>query len=371
MLSLGGGYGAAGALGAALTLGGALGAPLLGRTTDRRGLRTTLVLTASAQGAFWPLAPVLPYLLLLPAAFLGGLLTLPLSTVSRQSLAALVPDDRRRTAYSLDSMAVEVSFMLGPASGVLLATQVSTRAALVAIGCSMLASGLLLYLLNPPIHSEAERREVDAGPPAPRRQWLTDRLLLVLIATAGSTVVIAGTDVSIVATLRQAGELRWTGLVIAAWSAWSLLGGFVYGALSRSLSALVLMELLCLLTIPVGLAGHWWALALALVPAGAMCAPTLAVTGETVSRLVPAAVRGEAMGLHAAALTAGMALGAPLVGAVVDRSSPRMGFAVGGAAAAVLGLAGLAAVRAFSLSRARRTDAIPEAARRECEGGRS
>jgi predicted MFS family arabinose efflux permease len=352
VLSLGGGYGAAGALGAALTLGGALGAPLVGRTTDRRGLRTSLVLTASAQGTFWLVASALPYPLLLPAAFLAGLLTLPLFSVSRQSLAALVPDDRRRTAYSLDSMAVEISFMLGPAAGVLLATQVSTRAALAAIGVSMLASGVLLYVLNPPVRSETELREAGESLATRRRDWLTPRLVMVLFATAGATVVLSGTDVSIVATLRRAGELGWSGLVIAMWCLWSLLGGFVHGALPRSLPLLALMELLCLLTIPVGLAGHWWILALALVPAGLMCAPTLASTGETVSRLVPAAVRGEVMGLQSAALTAGVALGAPLAGAVVDRSSPGMGFVVAGATGAVLGLIGLVAARAHSWVRA-------------------
>jgi len=156
VLTLGGGFGAAGALGAALTVGGALGAPLTGRMTDRHGLRRTLLVTTVAQGAFWLMAPSLPYLMLVPAAFFGGLLSLPLFSVSRQSLAALVPEDRRRTAYSLDSMAVEVSFMVGPAAGVLLATQLSTRVALLAMGGSMMASGLLLYLLDPPVRSDAE-----------------------------------------------------------------------------------------------------------------------------------------------------------------------------------------------------------------------
>src|SRR5215470_15083639 len=105
------------------------------------------------------------------------------------------------------------------------------------------------------------------------------------------------------------------------------------------------MELLCVLTINVGLAGRWCALALALIPAGAMCAPTISATGEVVSRLAPAAVRGEAMGLHGAALTAGLALGAPLVGVVVDRSSPALGFAIAGAAGALLGLTGVAVGR--------------------------
>jgi len=342
VLSLGGGFGAAGALGAAMTVGTALGAPLTGRVTDRHGLRRTLLVTTLAQGAFWLIAPSLPYLVLVPAAFFGGLLSLPLFSVSRQSLAALVPEDRRRTAYSLDSMAVEVSFMVGPAAGVLLATQLSTKVALLAMGGSMMLSGLLLYVLDPPVRSDAELREAEGQAPVPRRQWITGRLVVILMASAGATLVLSGTDIGIVATLRHAGELKWSGLVIAIWCCWSLAGGFVHGSLPRSLPALALMELLCVLTIPVGLAADWWSLALALIPAGAMCAPTIAATGEVISRLAPAAVRGEAMGLHGSALTAGLALGAPLVGVVVDRWSPTMGFAVAGASGALLGVIGLA-----------------------------
>ena len=345
VLSLRGGYGAAGAVGAALTVGGAVGAPLMGRTTDRHGLRRTLLVTTLAQGAFWLVAPALPYVLLVPAALFGGLLSLPLFSVSRQSLAALVPEDRRRTAYSLDSMAVEVSYMVGPAGGVLLATQLSTRLALLAIGASMLLSGLLLYLLDPPVRSDAELRQAEGQAPIPRREWINGRLVVVLVASMGATLVLSGTDIGIVATLRHAGELKWSGLVIATWCCWSLAGGFIHGSLPRSLPAMALMELLCVLTIPVGLATHWWALALALIPAGLMCAPTIAATGEVVSRLAPAVVRGEAMGLHGSALTAGIAVGAPLVGVVVDRSSPAMGFAVGGAAGALLGLIGVVAGR--------------------------
>jgi MFS family permease len=341
VLALHGGFAAAGALGAALTVGGALGAPLMGRVTDRHGLRRTLVLTAAAQGAFWLLAPALPYPLLLPTAFVAGLLMLPLFSVSRQSLAALVPEDRRRTAYSLDSMSVEVSFAVGPAVGVLVATQVSTRVALAGTGVSMLLAGLVLYLLNPPIRSDAELLAEGAQATLPRRAWLGDRLIAVLVASAAATIVLAGTDVSIVATLRQNGELTWSGLVIAAWCGWSLLGGFVYGLLPRALPALALVGLLCLLTMPVGVAGHWWTLALALLPAGVMCAPTIASTAEVISRAVPAAVRGEAMGMQTSALTAGAALGAPLAGVVVDRFGPALGFVAVGAGGAVLLLVAL------------------------------
>ena len=45
----------------------------------------------------------------------------------RQSIAALVPEDQRRPAYALDSMSVELSFMVGPALAVALATAVSAQ----------------------------------------------------------------------------------------------------------------------------------------------------------------------------------------------------------------------------------------------------
>ncbi|MHA6792159.1 hypothetical protein ACVGVM_01345 [Pseudonocardia bannensis] len=52
MIGLGHGYAAAGAVGAAGTIGTAVGAPLLGRLVDHRGLRTMIVLTLCAEVVF-------------------------------------------------------------------------------------------------------------------------------------------------------------------------------------------------------------------------------------------------------------------------------------------------------------------------------
>ncbi|SCL20629.1 Predicted arabinose efflux permease, MFS family [Micromonospora rhizosphaerae] len=330
VLDLGRGYGAAGLVGAALTVGAALGSPLLGRLVDRRGLRPVLALTTVAEAIFWASAPALSYPVLLPAAFLAGLLALPVFSVVRQSVAALVPAERRRPAYALDSMSVELSFMVGPALAVALATAASPRTTLWAVGAGIVASGVLFWLLNPPTRSADE----PAGPhrKVPRREWLTPRLLAVLAVSLAATLVLGGTDVAVVAVLRASGEVGWTGAVLAMWAVASLVGGFAYGAVSRSFSPLTLMAALSLCTIPVGLGGaHWWLLCLTLVPAGALCAPTIAATSDAVSRLAPAGVRGEAMGLHGSAVTVGIALGAPLAGAVIDASLPLWGFAVTGA----------------------------------------
>jgi len=130
--------------------------------------------------------------------------------------------------------------------------------------------------------------------------------------------------------LRQSDQVVFTGLVLALWGAYSMAGGFVYGAITRPLSPLMLMGLLSVLTIPVGVATDWWWLALALLPAGLLCAPTLAATADEVSRLAPAAARGEAMGLYGSALTIGLAVSAPLAGTVIDALGPAWGFAATG-----------------------------------------
>jgi MFS family permease len=345
VLDLDRGYGAAGLVGAALTIGAALGAPLFGRLVDRRGMRPMLAITTIVGAAFWAVAPALSYPALLGAAVLGGLFMLPVFSVVRQSLAALVPEDQRRQAYALDSMSVELSFMVGPAVAVLLATAVRPTVALLAVGAGLLVSGVALYALNPPSRADGEPATGDR-PSMHRRAWLTPRLVAMLVLASATTLVLGGTDVSVVAVLREAGQVQWTGAVLALWGAYSMAGGFWYGASPRALSPMTLMVLLAVLTIPVGLAGGDWRwLGLALVPAGALCAPTLAATAEAISRMVPAEVRGEAMGLHNSALTVGLAIGAPLAGAVIDAAGPAWGFAATGIAGGLA--AALAAVPAL------------------------
>jgi len=351
------GYGAAGLAGAVATIGIALGAPVMGRVVDRYGLRTMVLVTTLGEAAFWLFARFLPYPGLLVASFVGGLLVLPAQSIGRQAIAALVPSDLRRTAYSMDSVSTELAFMVGPALAVLLATQFDTRTAMLATGIGVLAVGTAVFLANPAVRTADEKAEAvgSNGERLPRRVWLTPRMVAVLVIGAGAVFILAGTEVAIVAQLRANGELSQTGVVVIAWSAISAIGGLVYGALSRTPGQVTLMAWLGLLTVPIGLAGgEWWVLALALLPASALCAPTIAATGEQVSRLAPAAARGEAMGMQSSAFTLGSAAGAPLVGFVVDHSSPSWGFAVAGVGGVLV-----AALAAVLIARQRRVEPVP------------
>jgi predicted MFS family arabinose efflux permease len=321
------GYAAAGLVATAATVGMAIGSPWRGRAVDRLGLRRALVPSIVAEAAVWGSAPFVGYRLLLVVAFAGGVLGLPIFTVARQSLTVLVSEEQRRTAYSLDSIGVELSFMAGPALGVVVATQLSTTAALLGVGACMVVAGLSLLAFDPPTRSEqpaAVQAPVGPGPVEPTaavrvRTWFSPGLAAVLGATAAATVVLAGTDVGVVAVLRQHGAVTLTGVIFAFWGLGSMLGAMVYGSLHRPISPLVLLGGLALLTIPVGLAADPWLLAALILPAGALCAPVITATAEQVARRVPERVRGEAMGWHGSALTVGTALGAPLAGFAIEQ----------------------------------------------------
>ncbi|GLW30715.1 MFS transporter [Actinoplanes regularis] len=333
------GYGAAGLVGAAATIGGSLGAPVMGRLIDRRGLRPVLVLTTVAEVIYWLVAQALPYWALLPVAVVGGFLALPAFSVARQSIAALTPESHRLPAFALDSMTTELSFMAGPALGVLIAASAAgPRVAMLALAVGILLAGIGLWLLNPPTRAEHEA-PVSAGERVARREWLKPRFVAVLAVTMAATVVLAGTDVSVVAVLRASGEVGWTGLVMSLWALFSLIGGFAYGTVRRGLPALALLLPMAVLTIPVGFGGsHWWLLAALLIPAGALCAPTITASSDAISRMIPAAARGEAMGLHNSALTVGVALGGPVAGLAIDTWGPKWGFVAVGAVGVLVAL---------------------------------
>jgi MFS family permease len=348
------GYGAAGLVTAAYTIGAALGAPWRGRAVDRFHVRAALWPSIVVEVAFWSVAPWLPYEALLPGAVVVGLFSLPVFSLSRQAISAVVPERLQRTAFALDSITVEMSFMAGPLLGVLAVTQLSSTAALLALGACQGVAGLALVVLNPTVRTDAVPAVAGA-----RQAWFSPRFVAVLLLVAASTLALTGTDVAAVAVLRESGHTALLGVVFAAWGLGSIAGGAVYGALTRTVPSALLVIGLALVTIPLGLAQSWWVLAIALVAAGFLCAPSVAATVGDVTPLVPEDARGEAMGWHSTAATIGVAAGAPLAGLAIDHAAAGWGFAAAGAAGLLL------AVTALGVARVSR----PAAARAEVTAG--
>jgi MFS family permease len=323
------GYAEAGVAGALGMLGVGLGSSVSGRFIDRIGPRPVILVTCVAQATYWAAAPSLPYRWLLVFALLSGVLAIPVFGLFRQYMAALVPADQRRTAFAVDSMSVELSYMLGPALAVAGVTAFGSTWTMYAVGAGLVAGGIATFALNAPVQSDEEARDAVR---VPRRRWLTRGMVAILAATAIVTFILSATELSVVATLRQGGATAWTGLVIALWCVYSLIGGFVYGGLRRTLWTPALILGLGACTVPIALVhgAPWWVLFLVLVPSGLLTAPSLAATVDSVSSAVPPSARGEAMGLHGTALTIGIAAGSPVAGAVIDAFGPAWGYVVAG-----------------------------------------
>ncbi|MFE4195508.1 MFS transporter [Paenarthrobacter sp. NPDC056912] len=382
VLTLGEGYAAAGAAAAVMTIGIALGAPWRGRRVDMVGLRKALIPSVVSETVIWSIVPHVPYAWLLPLVFVGGLFTLPIFSVVRQSLGVMVEGEQRRSAFALDSIATELVFMIGPAVGAIVATSGFSAVGLTAVGISVSVAGLFLMWFNPPTRSaenctpqeSAERAAADlaaaeaamvASAPAHVQEaasemtsatsrtsalrnrvarnftWFTVSVAALFAVAAGAGMVLSGSDVSIVGLLERGGHQNQIGIVFFFWCAASVVGGLIYGAMKRSISPMLLLLGMAALTIPMGFAQDTWTLAfLSLLP-GLLCAPVLSASSEKVADLVEEERRGEAMGWYGSALTAGVALGAPLAGVFIDTVGPSGGFAAVGSAGVVLCLAGL------------------------------
>lgn len=375
--SLGRSYGAAGLVTAASTVAVAVSGPWRGRLLDRIGLRRTVGPSLVVQVVCWSIAPWVGYAPLIAFAALAGLFVVPTFSILRQVIIRSVPSEQRRTALSLDSSATELSFMAGPAIGVWLATSWDTSWALLVCELASVAAGFVLWVVNPRLTSdsreghshgdsagegathdeqgEAARADAIAASSVPDdaaapsravRGFITVPVAAVYLAAACSTLVLSGTDVGIVAALRSFGATGSIGWVLALWGAGSLVGGILYGAWHRSFSVFWLLGGLAATTAPVALASGVPSFAVLITMSGFLCAPTITATVEQLSRQVPERFRGEMMGWHGSAMTAGSAFGAPLAGLAIDRGGWQWGFVVVSALGVIIALVGLLGSRA-------------------------
>ena len=349
VLGLHQGFARSGLIAASVGIGMAVGAPLLGRLIDHRGARAALALTVVAQALFWVGAATLSYEWLLPIAFVGGALSIPVFSLARQAVAALLPDADRGAGMSLDSMGVELSYSIGPALGVVAVTRLGSATAMLVIGASLVLAGAGLFLRNPATTPDREDSSVEESGDVVRPVGRLGALLgfgpaamAALVATMGATLALSGTDISLTASMRGFGRIGLLGVVFAVWCLASLAGGFVYGTRPRGRDPLLLLALLSGTTVLLALAGSWWSLMLLTIPTGVFCAPLLASTANVIAGTVSPERRGRALGIHSSALTLGNSAGAPLAGWAVDRWSPPSGFVMVGVLGTLLAVGALA-----------------------------
>ncbi|MBN3054182.1 MFS transporter [Pectobacterium brasiliense] len=331
MLSqLRGSYALAGAVSATFVLTYALLSPQISRLVDRHGQGRVLPIatTVSVNGMLLLLASTwwqAPDWSLFIGALLAGFMPSMSAMVRARWTAIYRGQPRLQTAYSLETVLDEVTFIAGPPLAVAVFPQAGPLAAAL-----LLIIGVFALVAQRGTEPPVEAWDVRTDRSGSVIKQANLRLLALLMVAMG--VIVGTVDIVSVAFAEQRGQPAAASLVLSAYAAGSCLAGLMFGALKLR-TALHLLLLLgglatAVTTLPLLLVSSIPALAAAVLIAGLFFAPTMIVAMSLVERLVPEHRLTEGMTWLLAGLNVGVALGAAVSGYVVDDSGARAGFAV-------------------------------------------
>jgi MFS family permease len=357
-------YGLAGMVAAAGSVGYAVAAPQFAKLADRHGqrrvLRPQVMVFAAATAALMVLAEArAPLAVVVVSSLLAGATMPSIGPMVRARWSALLAGTAQlHTAFSLESVADEIIFMVGPVAVALLATDVYPAAGL--------AAALLLCLVGTVLFTAQRRTEPPrsraggettpvGGPPAmaPAARRPRAAALVTLVPVYGLLgAMFAAIELSTVAFASEHGHKQLAGLVLGVYALGSAGGGLWYGS-QHWRSPLPRRFVITLGLMTSGVAMFWWQPGFAsLFPvifvAGVAIAPTLITGYSLIDHLAPPERRTECMTWLSSAIGVGLAFGAPAAGWLIDLSGARAGYllaAASGAAAFVTGLAGLGRLR--------------------------
>ncbi|HEY7145905.1 MAG TPA: MFS transporter [Streptosporangiaceae bacterium] len=341
-------YGLAGLVAGAGAVGYAITAPLAARLADRFGqhrvLRPLAASFAISTAAFAACAQLrAPAWALLLTGVLAGASMPSVGAMVRTRWSALLADPARlHTAFSLESVADEVIFVIGPVLVTLLATQVYPPAG-VSTAMVLCVTGSLLLAAQrrsePPVRPAPPRPAAwpRGRPTVPGRGLVTLAPVYLFIGS-----MFAGIDLSTVAFAQQQGHKPLAGVVLAIYALGSAAGGLWYGTRHwrAPLERRFVITLGCTaagvatFAVQPGLAS----LAAVIFCCGVVISPTLIAGYGLVERQAVAGRRTEGMTWLSSSISVGAAAGAAVTGHIVDAAGPHWGyaFAAGSGAAATL-----------------------------------
>jgi len=366
--SLTGRYGLAGIVAAAGAVGYAVVSPLFGRLADRRGQGRVLTRQAAAfavgTATFIVCAELrAPAWVLLVTATAAGAVMPSLGSMVRTRWSALLDGDAARlhTAFSLESVNDELIFVIGPALVTFLAASVLPASG-VGAASLLCVAGTLAFAIQrrtepapaapsapaAPLTGSASRtRRTLARPTLPASGLITLAPAFLLLGA-----MFAAMDLSTVALATERGHRAASGLILAAFSLGSAVGGLWYG--SRHWRAPLGRRFTVTAALAVTGISTFWAtpglLALAAVGflAALSVAPTLIAGYAILEGQAPDHRRTEAMAWLSSTISVGVALGSAAVGHVIDDYGARWGLGLAGVfgcSAVVTCLAGYRALK--------------------------
>jgi MFS family permease len=344
-----GSFALGGAAAACYVTGLALAAPVLGRLIDRQGPRRVLLACAFAFPAALGLLVAASeradvFWLAFPAAAAAGACFPPISVCMRTYFRQAFADDALlAVAYSVESVLIEIIFIVGPLLVALFVALASAASAVwFSAACGL--AGTLLFVASPALRNwriEARTRHSLLGPLANRR--FVDLILLVLcFATAFGFL-----EIGITAYAIEGGDAAFAGVLLGVMSAGSAAGGLAYGSrawhfpLGRQFAAA-----LALTSLGLGvLALPWqpWPFAAWSLVAGIAIAPALIIQSMLVTKIALPEHSTEAFTWTTSALLAGVGIGLAIGGVLLERFAASGAFAAG----ALTALAAAAGARAL------------------------
>ena len=346
-------YGVAGAVSAAGSLGYAFSTPQIARLVDSRGQRRVLlpllaVFTAAAAALIAAVELQLPtWAFFVPGAIAGA--TMPsLGTMVRARWSALLAGSPRlHAAFSFESVADELCFVIGPAAVTLLATQVFPAAG-VGVATLLCLGGTLWFLAErqtePVVTRTAgpvQRGERARGAPAPGLVVLAPVYFLL-----GAMFV--SIDLSTISFAQHFGHKPLAGFILGTYALGSATGGLWYGTRQWRSSLQTRFAVTLTLTV-LGVATFWAqpnlvTLTCCIYLCGLTIAPTLIAGFSLLEAQAKPGRLTEAMSWLSSGIGVGLAAGASVVGFILDAHGVRVGYAfaaacgVASAATCLLGL---------------------------------
>lgn len=356
----------AGSVSAAGSLGAAACSPRVARLADTHGQRRVLLplvagFAASVAGLVAAVQLDASDWALFLAGIAGGATMPALGPMVRARWSALLSDSQRlHTAFSLESAADELCFMVGPAIVTVLAAELHPAAGVAVAVLSCLAGSLWFASQRDTEPARSARRRGHRGrrPPGRKTALAPLPILAVLIAVylcLGAMFV--AIDMSTVDFAIDAGHEAFGGLVLACYALGGAAGGLWYG--SRTWKAPAARRLALALGLSAAGVSTFWAmpglltLTVVIFLSGLAAAPAL-IAGFSVleSQTLPGRTT-EAMSWLSTGLSIGVACGAIAAGFTLSGFGPRWGYvlaaccAVASALVCVGGLRRLAAARAW------------------------
>jgi len=279
------------------------------------------------------------------AAVVGGAALPQVPAAMRSLWGDLVADPlQRQTAYALVSIVFEVAVMTAPALVALIAALASPGVALM-VAATLCSAGALAFAATG--GSRRWRGEVHAvGLLGPLGAVGMRTLCAVLVAFG---IAVGIVQVAIPAFAVERGSTALGGVLLAALSAGSLIGGLAYGARawpgSPAGRLAVLVFLLGAGFALLAVAQGPWLLAALLVLAGLVLAPATVVSSTLLDSVAPRGTVTEAFAVMVMAIIAGSAAGNALGGVLVEDASYETAVLIAGAVAALGALVALTARR--------------------------